>query len=70
MVDENAPRTAALLNPSTPRPVLYAVDGETMRVLYRSDPNDLEIGGKYATPAVAHGTVFVVTDRVQAFGLR
>ena len=70
VVDENAPRTAALLNPSTPRPVLYAVDGETMKVLYRSDPNDLEIGGKYVTPAIAHGTVFVVTDRVQAFGVR
>jgi hypothetical protein len=70
VLDENAPRTAALLDPSTPHPVLYAIDGETMKLLYRSDPNDLEVGGKYGTPLVAHGTVFVVTDRVQAFALR
>jgi hypothetical protein len=70
VIDENAPRTASLLDPNAPHPVLYAVDGETMKVLYRSGQADLEVGGKYATPLVAHGTVFVVTDRVQAFGLK
>jgi hypothetical protein len=59
-----------VIDEGTPRPVLYAVDGETMKVLYRSGPTDLDVGGKYATPLVAHGTVFVVTDRVQAFALR
>jgi len=70
ILDENALRTASLLDPATPHPVLYAVDGETMKVLYRSGQADLDVGGKYGTPLVAHGTVFVVTDRVQAFGLR
>jgi len=70
VIDENAPRTASLLDAKTPHPVLYAVDGETMKVLYRSAQSDLDVGGKYATPLVAHGTVFVVTDRVQAFGLK
>jgi hypothetical protein len=70
VLDENAPRTASLLDSTTPHPVLYAVDGETMKVLYRSGQGDLDVGGKYATPLVAHGTVFVVTDRVQAFGLK
>lgn len=70
VIDENAPRTASLLDPNAPHPVLYAVDGETMKVLYRSGQGDLDVGGKYATPLVAHGRVFVVTDRVQAFGLK
>lgn len=70
VLDENAPRTASLLDPATPHPALYAVDGETMKVLYRSGQGDLDVGGKYATPLVAHGTVFVVTDRLQAFGLK
>ncbi len=70
IIDENAPRTASLVGASTPHPVLYAVDGETMKVLYRSAQTDLDVGGKYVTPLVAHGTVFVVTDRVQAFALQ
>jgi hypothetical protein len=77
VVDQNARRTQALLAPDTNHPVLYAVDGTTLRVLF-SSPNDmiaptsmaLAAGGKYVTPAVAHGVVFVGTDRVQAFGLR
>jgi hypothetical protein len=27
------------------------------------------VGGKYSTPAIAHGVVYVGTDRVHAFGL-
>jgi hypothetical protein len=69
IVDENAPRTAFLASAS-PRPVLYAIDGKTMGVLFRSAPTDLTSGGKYVTPVIAHGTVFVGTDRLQAFGLR
>ena len=70
IVDENAVRTASLASTSPPRPILYAVDGATMSVLYRSTPADLTTGGKYVTPVIAHGTVFVGTDRLQAFGVR
>ncbi len=67
VIDENAKRSASLADPSAPHPILYAIDGTTMQVLYRSNETDLGAGGKYSTPVVAHGTVFVVTDRVQAF---
>ncbi len=67
VVDENAQRTQSLLDPATPHPVLYAVDATTMQTLYRSAPNDLDVGGKYVTPVVAHGAVFVGTDCIQAF---
>jgi hypothetical protein len=70
VVDENALRTASLVDPNVPHPVLYAIDGLTMRLLWRSGDTDLHDGGKYTTPVIAHGTVFVATDRVQAFGLR
>ena len=68
VVDENAPRTKSLAAPDAPHPVLYAFDGATMQLLYRSTPTDLDVGGKYVEPVVAHGMVFVATDRVQAFG--
>jgi hypothetical protein len=29
----------------------------------------LNVGGKYNSPATAHGVVFVGTDRIQAFGM-
>ncbi|GAC1528017.1 MAG: hypothetical protein NVS3B10_25500 [Polyangiales bacterium] len=69
VLDENAPRTASLLDPATPHPVLYAVDATSMRALWRSAPSQLSVGGKYATPVVAHGMVFVGTDRLEAFGV-
>jgi hypothetical protein len=70
VLDENAFKSQALLDPNTPHPVLYAVDAMTMRPLWTSAPNELDVGGKYGEPVVAHGSVFVTTDRVQAFGLR
>jgi hypothetical protein len=69
VVDSNTSRTQPLLDPTTPHPILYAIDGTTMKLLYRSAEQDLFVGGKYVTPLVAHGTVFVVTDRVQALAL-
>jgi hypothetical protein len=78
IVDQNATRTQPLLDPGTNHPVLYALDGTTLQVLFRT-PDDrlaastgtpLALGGKYVTPVVAHGAVFVGTDRVQAFGVR
>jgi hypothetical protein len=50
--------------------VLYAVDATSMRLLWRSTAAQLDVGGKYSHPVVAHGVVMVATDRVQAFGLR
>ena len=67
VVDENGRRTEPLVGPSAPRPILYAFDAQTMNLLYRSGPADLHVGGKYVEPVVAHGTVFVGTDRIQAF---
>ncbi len=67
IVDQNARRTQPLLDPATPGPVLYAIDGRTMKLLWKSPPGSLEPGGKYVTPAVAHGVVFVATDRLHAF---
>jgi len=71
VVDENASRLASLLSDATPHPVLYAVDGTSLVPLWNSASGGagLRLGGKYETPLVAHGTVFVVTDRVQAFVL-
>jgi hypothetical protein len=70
VLDENASRLASLLDPSTPHPILYAIDAATLQLLWRSPDNDLYLGGKYNTPVVAHGVVFVGTDRVEAYGLR
>jgi hypothetical protein len=70
VLDENAPRVASLLDPATPHPILYAIDASTLELLWRSPDGDLDLGGKYATPTVAHGFVFVGTDRIQAYGLR
>jgi hypothetical protein len=70
VLDENAPRLASLLDPATPHPLLYAVDATTLQLLWRSPENQLFVGGKYNTPVVAHGFVFVGTDRIQAYGVR
>ena len=75
--DENAQRGQYLMTTNTNHPVLYAVDGTTMKLLWSSfntntqkgSGEPLAIGGKYVTPVVAHGVVYVGTDRVQAFGL-
>jgi hypothetical protein len=69
VLDENAPRSAALLGPNAPQPVLHAFDAATLTPLWQSPPRLLRAGGKYGSPTVAHGFVFVATDRVQAFGL-
>jgi hypothetical protein len=69
VLDENASRLASLVDPAAPHPVLWAVDAATLQPLWRSSADDLQVGGKYSTPLVAHGVVFVGTDRIQAFGL-
>lgn len=69
VLDQNARRSAALAGPSAPRPVLYAFDAASLRLLWRSAPGALGTSGKYNQPAVARGAVFVGTDRIQAFSL-
>jgi hypothetical protein len=70
VVDVNANRKQSLIAPGAPRPLLWAFDAATLATLFQSGPTDLDVGGKYTTPVVAHGTVFVGTDRISAFGLQ
>ncbi len=68
VLDENARRSALLTGPKPPQPVLYALDALTLELLWRSRPGELHTSGKYNEPAFAFGSVFVGTDRIQAFG--
>jgi hypothetical protein len=70
VLDPNLPRLAPLRGTAVSRPVLYAFDAMTLDRLWRSAPEELHVGGKYASPTVARGLVLVGTDRIQAFGLR
>jgi outer membrane protein assembly factor BamB len=70
VLDENAQRVASIADPSAPHPILYAFDGTTTQLLWRSPDGELDVGGKYNTAAIAHGIVYVATDRVQAYGVR
>jgi hypothetical protein len=71
VLDANVYRSDPLVGGSkpVPHPVLYAVDGTTMNLLWHSTPSQLNVGGKYNHPTIARGVVFVGTDRIQAFGL-
>ena len=70
VLDENARRSASLAGTDAPRPVLYAFEAMTLKLLWRSRPGALHTSGKYNEPAFARGSVFVGTDRIQAFGLK
>jgi hypothetical protein len=65
----NVTRGQSLLGSNVPHPILYALDALTLKVLWSSTASQLDVGGKYNAPAIAHGTVFVGTDSIQAFGL-
>jgi hypothetical protein len=69
VLDPNARRSALLVGDGAPKPLLYAFDAITLRPLWRSAPGQLHASGKYNEPAIARGTVFVGTDRIQAFGI-
>ena len=69
VLDENARRSAPLAGPNPPQPVLYAFDAMNLSLVWKSAPGELFTSGKYNEPAFARGTVFVATDRLQAFGL-
>lgn len=70
ILDINTPRSASLYGPNAPRPVLYAIDAASLRLLWRSQPGELGPSGKYNEPTVVDGQVIVGTDRIQVFGLR
>jgi hypothetical protein len=55
------------------QPILYAVEASTMttlRTVYRSAVGELIQAGKYNSPIVANGTVYIGTSRISAYGLR
>ncbi|MDB5676199.1 MAG: hypothetical protein JWM65_3181, partial [Sphingomonas bacterium] len=70
LLDTNAPRSAPLYGAQAPRPLLYAFDAKSLKLLWKSSPGQLHTSGKYNEPAVVDGMALVGTDRLQAFGLR
>jgi len=70
VLDTNAPRSAPLYGQQAPRPLLYAFDAKSLKLLWKSVAGQLHTSGKYNEPAVVDGMVLVGTDRLQAFGLR
>jgi hypothetical protein len=70
VLDANQPRSAPLTGASVARPMLYAFDGLTLARLWQTPAGALEVGGKYASPAVARGAVLVATDRLRALTAR
>ena len=66
---ESSPAGVARDGVNIAHPILYAVDGTTMTVLWRTAVDELGQGAKFITPAVNDGQVFVATDRVLAYGL-
>ncbi|MCL6710663.1 ThuA domain-containing protein [Pseudomonas sp. R2.Fl] len=68
VLDENARRSAPLAGTDAPAPVLYALEGHTLELLWKSAPGQLRTSGKYNEPVFAQGVVVVGTDRIQAFG--
>jgi len=69
VLDANLLRSQPLIGANVPHTVMYAVDAITLNPIWRSTDNVLNVGGKYNTPTIARGVVFVGTDRIQAFGL-
>lgn len=69
VLDPNAPRTTPLYGELAPKPVLYAFDARSLKLLWKSAPGELHTSGKYNEPAVIDGLALVGTDRIEAFGL-
>ena len=69
LMDANVYRSASLVGSGVPHPVLYALDANTMQLLWSSDTSQLNVGGKYNHATIANGVVFAGTDRIQAFGI-
>jgi hypothetical protein len=69
IVDSGMQRTDSLTSFSAGAPTLYAYDALTMQPIWSSAYQEVGLGGKYNSVAVARGNVFVGTHRIQAFGL-
>ena len=69
VLDNNAPRTANLYGPAAPKPVLYAFDALSFKLLWKTPEGALFTSGKYNEPTIADGMALVGTDRLQAYGL-
>lgn len=69
VLDTGGPRSASLYGPEAPKPILYAFDARTLKLLWKNAPGVLQPGGKYNEATVVNGLVLVGTDRIQAFGL-
>jgi hypothetical protein len=69
VVDAGVQRTDSLTGFSNGDPVLYAYNAITMQPIWSSAFQELNMGGKYNSVAVARGDVFIGTNRIQAFGL-
>jgi len=70
VLDTNVVRTAPMQGPGASRPVLYAFDALTFKLLWKSAPDELASSDKYNEPTVVRGMAIVGTDRIQAFGLQ
>lgn len=69
VLDNGGKRTDTLYGPNAPNARLYAFDARTLQRLWTSPAGLLGTTGKYNEPTVVRGTVFVGTDRIEAFGL-
>jgi hypothetical protein len=69
IVDAGVQRSDGETSFANGAPTLYAYNALTLQPLWSSAYEQLDMGGKYNTIAVARGDVFVGTDRIQAFGL-
>src|SRR5262249_2641155 len=69
VLDANVYRSDPLIGSNVRHPVLYALDANTLSLLWKSSPDQLNVGGKYNHAVVAHGAVLVGTDRIQAVGI-
>jgi hypothetical protein len=69
IVDAGVQRTDSLTSFSAGDPVLYAYNALTMQPIWSSAYQEVGLGGKYNSVAVARGDLFVGTHRIQAFGL-
>lgn len=70
VLDEDAARSTPLTGPNAPKPILYAIDPATLKVVWKTESGVLQTSGKYNSPIIAKGNVYVGTDRIVAFGLK
>jgi hypothetical protein len=70
VLDQNSLRSAAVVPKpgfDPPSAIAHAFDAGTLAELWSSSPGDLGPSGKYGHVVVAHGVLYVGTDRIAAF---